>query len=255
MDSQLLMIERMDPSISKIVLNRPEKHNALSLELMDELCCALADLESSGCHVVILSAEGKDFCSGLDLQQASDEELIGKIGLQLAKLFTLLHNTSLVTIATVQGHAVAGGGGLAASCDIMLMAEGARIGFPETRRGLVAAQVSAILVRQLSIRHVRELLLLGEFVDCRRALEIGLANDVVRLDELQNEALRMAQKVLKGSPGAIKETKRLLEKLTPGNFSKDFELALSVHHAVRISSEAREGIASFLEKRPPEWEK
>src|SRR5262249_44661024 len=151
----------------------------------------------------------------------AEEALIEKMASQLAKLFTLFHHTPLVTIACVQGQAIAGGGGLAASCDIMLAAEEAKIGFPETRRGIIAAQVAAILVRQLNIRVVSELLLTGELIDSLRAKEIGLANHVVNLETMDQEALRFANEVLKGAPNAIKETKRLLREMTHGTFGKN----------------------------------
>lgn len=253
MPHENILIEKFNRSITKITLNRPENQNALSLELMKELCEALKKIEDSECKVLILNAKGKNFCAGLDLKQASDEVLRDTMILQIASLFTLLHHTSLVTIAAVQGHAMAGGGGLAAACDIVLLSEEAMMGFPETRRGIVAAQVATILVRQLSMRHVRELLLTGHLVDSKRAVEIGLANQVVNLGQLQNEALRTAEEVLKGAPSALKATKGLLEKLIPDRFSEDLELALSIYHSARNSQEAKEGIASFLEKRPPKW--
>lgn len=255
MKNENILIEKISGSIAKVTLNRTEKHNALSLELMNELCESLIALEKSGCQVVILKANGKNFCSGLDLQQAADDTLIEKMGSQLAKLFTILHETSLVTIACVQGKALAGGGGLAASCDFMLVANESKIGFPETRRGIVAAQVAVILVRQISMRFIRELLLTGELIEGKRAVEIGLANRMVDSDQMENEALMIANEVLKGAPQAIKETKRLLEKLAPGTFSQDLILALDVHHAARHSAEGKEGIASFLEKRSPIWER
>jgi methylglutaconyl-CoA hydratase len=254
MNNENILVEKISKSIAKVKLNRPDKHNALSLELIKELIEALASLENSGCQVLILTAAGKNFCSGLDLQQAADDALIETIGSQLAKLFTLFHDTSLVTIACVQGHAIAGGGGLAASCDIVLAEMEAKIGFPETRRGIVAAQVAAILVRQLSVRFVRELLLTGQLIDSQRAKEIGFVNHIVGVEHLDEKALSIAHEVLKGAPNAIKETKRLLRKLTSGSFSEDLALALEFHHAARHSIEGKEGIASFLEKRPPNWE-
>lgn len=253
MTFETILIENISPSIVKITLNRPEKHNAISLELMNELCTTLESLKNSSCQVMILAANGKHFCSGLDLQQASDDNLIETMGLQLAKLFTLFHETPLVTIACVQGNAMAGGGGLAASCDLIVASREAKIGFPETRRGIVAAQVAAILARQLNSRLIKELLLTGELIDSQRAKEIGLFNVIVDAKEMEKEAFRLASEVLKGAPNAIRETKRLLEKLALGSFSADLAVALDFHHATRHSAEGKEGIAAFLEKRSPTW--
>jgi methylglutaconyl-CoA hydratase len=211
-------------------------------------------LEKSSCRLVIMNAAGKDFCAGLDLQQATDETLIEKMGKQLANLFTILHDTPLVTIACLHGNAIAGGGGIAASCDIVLMTEDAKIGFPETRRGLIAAQVAVILSKQMNTRAVKELLLTGILVDSYRAVEMGLANLVVIQDDIEKEAVTIAREILKGAPGAVKETKRLLDCLSNGNFTESLELALTFHHAARNSPEGKEGIAAFLEKRSPRWE-
>ncbi len=253
MKNDCLSVEKVNEAISKITLNRPDKHNALSIELITSLSEALTALEKSQCRAVIISGSGKDFCSGLDLQQAADESLIDKMGSQLATLYTILHNTPLVTIAAVRGNAIAGGGGLAVSCDIVLLDAEAKIGFPETRRGIIAAQVATILVRQIGMRHVRGLLLTGELVDANRAVELGLANQVVVQTGVEDEALKIANEILKGAPEAVKETKKLLEKLAPGDFSRDLEMALKVHHAARHSKEGKEGIAAFLEKRVPHW--
>lgn len=252
MESDIVLLEMIDQSISKIILNRPEKHNALNLELMESLCRKIKALEDTSSRVAIICGAGSNFCTGLDLKQASDEALVEKMGHQLAQLFTILHQTSLVTIAAVHGHAIAGGGGLAASCDLVLFDEEAKIGFPEVHRGLVAAQVAAILARQMNMRHISELLLTGRLVSSEQAIEMGLGNSVVHIGELQDEVLRLAKEILKGGPEALKETKDLLRKLSR-NFSVDLDLALSMHHKVRHSSEAKEGIAAFLEKRAPKW--
>lgn len=248
-----ISIHQVSHAISKITLKRAEKSNALNLELMEQLLNAFVGLENSSCQVVILNSKGKHFCSGLDLEQAAKESLIKEMSHHFANLLTFFHSSSLVTIACVQGHAFAGGGGLAAACDIMLLEEESKIGFPETRRGIVAAQVATILIRQISMRHVRELLLTGELITSRRAVEIGLANQIVLPGKMEIEALRIANEILKGAPLAIKRTKNLLEKLEPGVFSHDLDFALSIHNEARVSNEGKEGIASFLEKRSPNW--
>lgn len=253
MKNNCIGIEKIDEKISKITLKRPEKHNALNLELMSELAEAVEVLEKSSCSVIILEAEGPTFCSGLDLQEAAADKLIDKMSSHLARLYTVLHHTPIVTIAAVHGNAIAGGGGLAASCDLVLMTETAKIGFPETRRGLVAAQVAVILMRQLNKRHVSELLLTAELIDSRKAVEIGLANRVVTNDSIRDVALNIAQEVLKGAPKAIRDTKKTLNQLETSSFTENLKLAISVHHAARISDEAKEGITAFFEKRSPKW--
>lgn len=252
MENDVVLIEHIDKSIVKVVLNRPEKHNALNLELMKALCEKILELEKNGCQVAIICGAGNNFCTGLDLKQASDEKLVEKMGHQLAQLYTILYQTPLVTIAAVHGHAIAGGGGIAASCDLVLFEAEAKIGFPEVHRGLVAAQVSAVLARQMTMRQVYGLLLTGQLVGSEQAVKMGLGNAVVRIGELQDEALKMAEEILKGGPEALKETKALLRTLSR-DFVADLDLALSVHHKVRFSAEAKEGVAAFLEKRAPAW--
>jgi methylglutaconyl-CoA hydratase len=252
MQNDAVLIEQIDRTVFKIILNRPEKHNALNLELMEALCKKIKDLENSACQIAIICGSGSNFCTGLDLKQASDEALVEKMGHQLAQLYRILYQTPLVTIAAVQGHAIAGGGGIAVSCDLVLFEAEAKIGFPEVHRGLVAAQVAAILARQMNMRQVYDLLLTGQLVGSEQAVKIGLCNAVVRIGKLQDEALRMAKEVLKGGPEALKETKSLLQKLSR-DFVADLNLALSVHQKVRYSSEAKEGIAAFLEKRAAAW--
>lgn len=255
MNNKWIKVQEISDKISAILLQRQEAHNALNLELIEELRSALEDLEGSSCQVVIIEAEGKTFCSGMDLKQVSDDTLVEKLGQQLAALFQLLHDTRIVTIASVQGDAMGGGGGLVASCDFVVLAEGAKIGFPETRRGLVPAQVAVILMQQLGGRSVKELLLRGESVGGQRAVEMGLANCVVKKDELAKTSLQFAYDVIKGGPQAIKATKDLLRRLEQesGSFSDRLQMALSVYYAARGSSEGKEGITSFLEKRMPDW--
>ena len=253
-DSQQLKIERFEDSILVVTLNRPEKRNALSLSLMEELITTIEHAQyNSKTRVLILTGEGNTFCAGLDLQEASDPTLIEPMAQHVAYLFTTLYKTSLVTIAAVQGHAIAGGAGLVAACDCAVMAHNGFIGFPETRKGLVAAQVAALLRRQIALRHIRELLLIGELIDSRKAESFGLVNKITECDGVMKEAMQLAHHVLKGAPDATKASKRLLDFLDPVEFSNDVGIALSFHNEARHSKEAEEGINAFLEKRAPSW--
>jgi len=164
-----------------------------------------------------------------------------------------LAETRLVTIAIVHGAAVAGGAGIMSACDFVVAAERTKIGYPEVRRGLVAGIVMTFLRRQLRERDLRELLLASELINAERAHEIGLVNRVVPVTELENEAQKIAASVLQGAPGAISNSKRLMEELWSTSVRKDIELALSHHMQARESAEAKEGIAAFNEKRPPHW--
>ncbi len=171
----------------------------------------------------------------------------------VARTLLALAETRLVTIAAVHGAAVAGGAGIMSACDFVIAAEHTRIGYPEVRRGLVAGLVMTFLRRQLRERDLRELLLASELIDSERASQIGLVNRVVPSGELESETQKFAASVLQGAPGAIANSKRLMDELWSRSVRADIEIALRHHLEARDSPEAKEGITAFLEKRPPNW--
>jgi methylglutaconyl-CoA hydratase len=171
----------------------------------------------------------------------------------VAETLLTLSQTRLITIAAVHGAAVAGGAGIMSACDFVVAAEGTKIGYPEVRRGLVAGLVMTFLRRQAGERNMRELLLGSELIDAERAKEIGLVNRVVAETDLMSEAQKFAHSVLQGAPGALAQTKRFIEELWWRSVKEDVDLALKCHMQARESSEGREGIAAFNEKRKPTW--
>src|SRR6478609_1838717 len=249
----VVLIEKQSPQVIVLTLNRPERRNALTIELMRELA---AEIEKAAAdpatRIVILRGAGKAFCTGLDLQEAAVKDP-HDTAQAAAHLFLTLAETRLVTIAAVHGAAVAGGAGIMSACDYVVAAERTKIGYPETRRGLVAGLVMTFLRRQLRERDIRELLLGAELIDAKRALEMGLVNRVVPADEVMNEALKFADSVLQGAPNAVAQTKRLIEELWSTSVKDDLERALKHHMQARASAEAREGIGAFNEKRKPNW--
>ncbi|MFQ5729178.1 MAG: enoyl-CoA hydratase/isomerase family protein [Waddliaceae bacterium] len=256
LENSLVLVKRGITGVTELTLNRPEKRNALSIELMARLCKALEEVqEDPSQRVIIIRGEGPVFCSGLDLSEARDPEKTEQSGNQVATMLKTVYLSPLVTIAAVQGAALAGGAGLMSACDFVIAAEDTLFGYPETRRGLVAAQVMAFLTRQLRQRDVRELLLFGEFVDASKALSIGLINRAVPQEQLLKEAYRHAKRVIKGAPQAITPTKKILDEMYPSDFTHDINTALKYHQMMRESDEAKEGIAAFLEKRRPDWER
>lgn len=250
----VVLVEKQTSQITLVTLNRPERRNALTIELMSELTEAIekaaADPEQ---RILILRGAGKAFCTGLDLEAAADSSKAHATAEAVARILLALAKTRLVTIATVHGAAVAGGAGIMSACDFVIAAERTKIGYPEVRRGLVAGLVMTFLRRQLRERDLRELLLMSELIDAKRAQEIGLVNRVVPPDELETTVQQIASAVLQGAPGAITNSKRLLEELWSSSVADDIALALRHHMEARESDEAKEGIAAFLEKRPPKW--
>src|SRR5213079_763626 len=250
----VVLIEKESPQISVVTLNRPERRNALTLELLTELCSAVnVASEQPEQRVLILRGVGAAFCTGLDLKEAADTTKAHATAEMVARLFLALAETRLVTIATVHGAAVAGGAGIMSACDFVIAAERTKIGYPEVRRGLVAGLVMTFLRRQLRERDLREVLLASELFEAERAREIGLVNRVVASSDLDNEAQKFAVAVLQGAPGAISNSKRLMEELWSTSVRQDIERALRHHMEARESPEAKEGVAAYNEKRPPNW--
>lgn len=254
------LVSRKDvDSVAILMLNRPERRNALSRDLVAELR-DIVDAVSidKSVRVVVLTGAGSIFCSGMDLKEAvavgnapdSEQQTIAILQ-QFADLLQRLHTLPQPTIAAVNGDALAGGAGLLAACDLAVAAENAVIGYPEVKRGLVAAIVLHDLSRQVGDRRARQLLLTGESIPARVAKEWGLVNVVTPVERCLDDAIRLGQGLVGGAPEAIAATKRLLDEAVAR--PHDLRGAAAVSAASRVSDEAREGIRAFLEKRHPSW--
>jgi methylglutaconyl-CoA hydratase len=250
----LVLVDDHDAQIRVVTLNRPDKRNALSVVLIQSLRDAVAAAaDDRARRVVVIRAAGPSFCAGLDLNEAAATDNPAIAAEALAGLYETICLSPLVTIAAAHGGAFGGGAGLLAACDLVLAADDLRLGFPEVRRGLVAALVTCLIRRQLGDRHVRELVLLGQAVAASRALDLGLVNRVVPAAQLLDAALNLAREVCSGAPGAVARTKRLLDDLGPRPIADELRRALAYHVEARVSPEASEGIAAFREKRDPRW--
>src|SRR6201982_1624584 len=250
----VVLVEKESPQISVLTLNRPERRNALTLELLTELCGAInVASEQPEQRVIILRGAGTAFCTGLDLKEAANQTKAHATAEMVANTLIAISQTRLVTIAAVHGAAGAGGAGLMSACAFVVGAEKTKIGYPEVRRGLVAGLVMTFLRRQVGERNMRELLFSGELIDAARAQEIGLVNRVVAPDDVMSEAKKFAASVLQGAPGELAQTKRLVEGLWCHSVRGAVDLARKYHMRARESAEAREGSAAFNEKRKPNW--
>jgi methylglutaconyl-CoA hydratase len=206
----------------------------------------------------VVTGAGAAFCSGMDLKEAAEidstpdgEHVIVAVLKEYADLVHRLHTLPKPTVAAVNGDALAGGAGLMAACDMAVVAETARIGYPEVRRGLVAAIVMHDLVRQVGDRRARQLLLTGDLISSELALDWGLVNAVAPADACLDEAIQLAQGLVECGPQAMATTKRLLDE-TEGR-PPNLRGAAAISAVIRTSEEAQEGIAAFVEKRPPKW--
>lgn len=254
MSSSPILLAHAGP-VTTVTLNRPDKRNALNTELLSQLIAAVAAAEADATQrILVLRGAGPVFCSGLDLDEAAQPDRAHASADLVAQTLRALAATRLITIAAVQGAAIAGGAGLMSACDFAVATNDAKFGYPEVRRGLVPALIMTFLRRQLRERDARELLLLGKLFDATHAHAIGLVNRVVA-DEtaLSAEVHLLVSSLLQGAPGAATETKRLLAELWPVPVHADLNRALAFHLGARNSAEAQEGIAAFREKRPPHW--
>jgi methylglutaconyl-CoA hydratase len=247
-----------DAGIATITLNRPDKRNAISYELIQDLLSALDEVATSPARVLILTGAGKAFCSGMDLDDLkalagrSPEQSL-KDSEMMARLFRSLYDFAKPTIAAVNGAAIAGGCGLATLCDFTLGAPDAKFGYTEVRIGFVPAIVSTFLLRQVGEKHARDLLLTGRIIEADEACRIGLINEVVPPGQLIQRARELALQLMENSPASLACTKRLLSEHARAELDAQIRSAVRENAAIRATHDFREGISSFLEKRKPQW--
>ncbi len=257
MPYQTIQLEH-DGRVATITLNRPDKRNAISFELIDDLLRALDEIAKSDALVVILTGAGKAFCSGMDLDNL--KALLGRSPEQnlqdsqtMVRLFRALYEFSKVTIAAVNGAAIAGGTGLALLCDFTLAVPEAKFGYTEVRIGFVPAIVSTFLLRQVGEKQARDLLLTGRIIGGDEAARIGLINEIVPAEKLMARARELAALLMENSPASLRATKQLLSDHARGELDSQIEAAVRENAAIRNTADFREGISSFLEKRKPNW--
>jgi methylglutaconyl-CoA hydratase len=247
-----------DDAVATLTLNRPDKRNAISYELIDDLLHALEEVKNSSTRVLILTGAGKAFSSGMDLDNL--KALIGRTSEQnledsrtMVSLFRSLYEFPKPTIAAVNGAAIAGGTGLALLCDFTLAVPEATFGYTEVRIGFVPAIVSTFLLRQVGEKIARDLLLTGRIFDAAEALKMGLINEIVSPDKLLDRARELAVQLAELSPLSLLYIKRLLNNHARAELDSQIEAAIRENAGIRQSADFREGITSFLEKRKPRW--
>jgi len=244
--------------IALLTLNRPDKRNAISYELIADLQKALGAIEKSASQVLIITGAGKAFSSGMDLENL--KSLIGRTPEQnledsrtMARLFRSIYDFPKPTIAAVNGPAIAGGTGIATICDFTLATQEAKFGYTEVRIGFVPAIVSNFLVRQVGEKHARDLLLTGRLFSADEALRLGLVNEIVDPDRLLPRAYELARTLMENSPVSLRATKELLSQNINEELERRLESAIEGNARVRQTPDFREGISAFLEKRKPRW--
>ncbi len=240
-----------------ITINRPDRRNALSRALIAELSFSFhraADDPAARC--VIITGNGPAFCAGMDLDElrstlGPDADKVWDDAAKLSALYEFIYTLPKPTIAAVNGAAVAGGAGLVSVCDLALSVPDAKFGYPEVRRGLVAAMVMPHLLRHVGERAARYLLLTGELIDAVEALRLRFINAVVSPEHLMDAADSWAHSIAEGGPKALAMTKDLLRRCSHQAVAVE-ELAKGSAEP-RLTEECKHGVAAFFEKKPAPW--
>lgn len=240
--------------VSRITLDRPERRNALSSELVEELKDALGLAAGDDrVRAVGLAGAGPDFCAGADLAEMRDVVEEGVMASladaeALGDLFLLMRRLEKPIVAVVHGRALAGGCGLASACDLVVAAETASFGYPEVRLGFVPAMVMAMLRRSVGERRAFELVALGGTIDARRAEEIGLVQRLLPEEELEEGAAALLEELASRSGSALALSKRLLYRMDGMTFEDAIRSGAEVNAIARLTEDCREGIRRFLER-------
>jgi methylglutaconyl-CoA hydratase len=247
-----------DGDFATLTLNRPERRNAISSEMIEELPRALEEAEKSPARVLILTGAGKAFCAGMDLEdlraiasQTMEKHL--EDARRMANMFYRVYTFPKPLIAAVNGAAIAGGTGLATLADFTMAVPDAQFGYTEVRIGFLPGVVSVFLRRQVGEKRARDLLLSGRILDAEEGLRLGLVNNTVPPEQLLAAARHRAAELAMLSPSSLARTKRLLLAAEKAELERDLEAAIRESAAIRMTADFREGLAAFLEKRKPNW--
>jgi methylglutaconyl-CoA hydratase len=257
--SNLVQYEVKD-RVGYIILNRPEKRNALSYEMVSEIKLAFMNAEADkDCKVIVIKGSGEAFCAGADLaylQQLQtntfDENLADSR--HLMELFQFIYHSNKVVISQINGPALAGGCGLASVCDFSFATPESAFGYTEVKIGFVPAIVMVFLVRKVSEKNAREMLLTGDVFKAEKALQYGLINYIVEPDELEDAVFKFAQKLCKqASAQSLGLVKEMLANVQSMDVNKALEYAAQTNAKARATDDCKRGIAAFLNKEKLSW--
>jgi len=255
MSGQCLLLDRLDGT-AIVTLNRPERRNALSLDLMRRLLGALDELSAdAGVRAVVIASTGKVFSSGHDLAEMAGRNLADyrRIFDVCTELMTKIQTMPQPVIAEVQGLATAAGCQLAASCDMAVASEDAAFATPGVRIGLFCTTPMVALTRAIGRKRAMEMLLTGRTVDAATAADWGLVNRVVPAGKLRESVLELAAAVGAASSLTVALGKQAFYSQIDLDQPKAYAYAKEVMSMNALASDAQEGISAFLDKRPPCW--
>jgi methylglutaconyl-CoA hydratase len=256
-----VLLDATREGVAVITLNRPDLRNAFNPDVIGLLSEYLEDLRTAdGVRVVLVEGAGTVFSAGADLswmKAAADwtEDENRSDARALGRMLHRLHSLPQPTVALVKGAAIAGGMGLVAACDMAIAVEGTQFGLSEVRLGLIPATISPYVIMAIGARAARRYFVTAERFDAAEAHRLGLVHEVVPdTQALAQTAERLVDEILQNAPGAIHDSKRLIDDFAYRPLSLDLvdETAERIARA-RVSAEGREGTAAFLEKRKPSW--
>jgi methylglutaconyl-CoA hydratase len=255
----LLQYEVRD-RVAYLTMNRPEKRNALNFQLVAEMKAALLNAETDEhVRVVVLKANGKAFCAGADLDylkqlQEFDFNENLKDSEHLMELFEMIYRMSMPVIAQIEGHAIAGGAGLATVCDFSFCVPEAKFGYTEVRIGFVPAIVMSFLIRKCGELRAKELLLSGDLIDAETAIGYNMINRSFEKEviaaEVETFATHLAQQ---NSAQSMNLTKKMMADIQHFPIKEGLVFAARMNARARASEDCKRGIASFLNKEKIEW--
>ncbi len=252
---------QVHPPSGTIVLDRPDRRNALSRRLLDDLQQALDDLhQERKVRAVILTGAGTAFCAGMDLvemretSQAEDPHPQWYAdAVHYKELVESMLRFPKPIIAAVNGPAVAGGAGLVLASDLVVASPQARIGLPEPRRGIVAGLVAPLLVFRIGGSHAARLLLTAELIEAEEAYRVGLYHEIVPTDQLWARGHALAELCARSPGESLALTKRLLNETIGEHLGTWLSAGAAASATARTTEAAAEGLSAFIEKRPPQW--
>jgi methylglutaconyl-CoA hydratase len=257
MDLKTILLTESD-RVATLTFNRPEKRNAISYELIDEMFLALAAVERSDALVLIITGAGMAFCAGMDLDNLraittrSHSQNLGD-SQTMARLFRTIYEFPKPTIAAVNGAAMGGGCGIATLCDFTVASDEAKFGYTEVKIGFLPAIVSTFLIQQVGEKRARDLLMTGRIFSAEEAKHLGIVTDVISGEQLMEWARELAGTLMQASPASLRATKRLLSAFAKDSLDRRLALAVEENARIRTTDDFREGITAFLEKRKPHW--
>lgn len=247
--------------VARLLLNRPDKRNALTDDFIREITAAVQDVAADeSVRVLVLAAAGTVFCAGMDLgqmQQRATAENCEALWLEDSRIlrdtFKALFELPIPTVAIVQGAAVAGGMGLIASCDLVLPSNNAFFALPEPQRGITAAMVTPLLLHRIATSAANELLLGGIRMTASRAAQVGLCLEPVAPEELATAEENLILSILNGSRAALAQTKQHVIDCAGSGVLAQLDHSVELSALARKTADAREGLQAFLEKRKANW--